>query len=635
MTNGSAPPVADDVLKRSVTRDDYNKTPQSGVYHWIIPSLGSAGVDLPAFWSFARDAVLSSLVYRESMWAAAVSIAISKIVSQDFEVNSDVPLRSKRAQDLFLNFDSGRGYVSGLQKHLMNFIHCGNGAHVEIVRATRALGSRIIGLVPLDSFRCKRTGDPDFPIIYRDRRGAEHVMREWDVMSITDMPDPADTWYGVGHCAAERAYKAIIKLEAIEQYIHDKVTGQRALAFHIVGGVKPADLENAKLTAQSDAQARGVTNYLGAVMVAMMGDTPASLVTIPLAELPDGFNRKEEWDISLVTYARSLGIAVQDLQPLTGQAMGTGAQTQVLDEAAKGEGLAAWRKAWVRIVNEYALDDRTTYAILTPDMRDKEREAKVRIDESAAIMNWYNMSLTPEQAINLGVDRGQLPEEYRPKDLTPGSQLEDDEKPVQEQSEADVAPPEPADTQRPTAPAKATPGTTGTMPNIKEFNEMADMVRRAEKAAQAAENLVLLVTQKEARAVREQQKQETAEVIGLLKSIKEQATVPEPAPPPEMTIHIPPIPAPVVNVAPPEVHVAAPVVNVPAPVVNIPAPIIHVAAPDVHVPAPVVIADPATAEAIESLAAQLETRIKEQGRPRKMRVLKRDEQGRVAEWEEK
>jgi hypothetical protein len=244
MTNGNGVPVdAQEILKKSVTRDDYQSNPTSAVMHWIIPNYTSGDRDLPLFWSYARDVTLASTLYRESMWADAVSIAISKIAARGFDVESDVPLRAKRAQDLFLNFDSGHGYVSGLQKHLQNFLLTGNGAHVEIVRASSALGSRIIGLVPLDTFRCRRTGDPDYPIIYRDRVGHEHIMREWDVFSLADMPDPADTWYGIGHCSAERAYKSIMKLEAIERYILDKVSGQRILAFYIVGGVTPKNLE--------------------------------------------------------------------------------------------------------------------------------------------------------------------------------------------------------------------------------------------------------------------------------------------------------------------------------------------------------------------------------------------------------
>lgn len=599
MTNGAAPPPAQDVIRRSVTKDDFNTSPQSGVFRWILPVAGSADTDLLPFWSFGRDQVLASTLYRESMWADAISITIGKIAARGFDVDSDVPLRAKRAQDLFLNFDSGRGYVSGLQKHLQNFLLTGNGAHVEIVRAAPALGSRIIGLVPLDTFRCVRTGDPDYPIIYRDRMGREHIMREWDVFSLTDMPDPRETWYGVGHCAAERAYKAIIKLEAVERYITDKVSGQRALAIHIIGGVKPGDLDDAKKTAQADAQARGVVSYLGAIMVPMMGDTPASVVTIPLAELPDGFNRKEEWDIAITTYARALGVAVQDLQPLSGQGLGTGTQSVVLDEAAKGQGLAVWSQQWEHAVNQYALDDKTTYAIRTHDIRDREREAKVRIDEASAIEAWTRMGVTPAQAVNLGVDRDQLPPEYRieGRDLTPGEQLSDDEKPDQIASEEQAAPPaaEEQVAQPPVANAKSP------VPQPAQLKQVADGLNTLAQAIHET------LAQQET-AEKERQAAGDAQLAEALKELVELARQPEA--PPEITVHVP---APIVNLPAPVVHVEPPVVNLPAPIVNVPAAHITVPAPVVTVKA----ADPAPAQAME------------------YEVTARDAQGRVSKWREK
>lgn len=447
MTNRSVPTASNgadgtEVIDRSVTRDDYNERPTAGaIYHFMIPALGSASSpDLPAYWTPARDYQLYSTLYRESMWAAALAIAIGKVVAMGFDVDSEVPLRAKRAQELFLNFDGGRGYVSGLQKHLQAFLLTCNGAHIEIVRASPALGSRIIGLVPLDTFRCWRTGDPDIPIIYRDRMGREHELRDYDVISLTDMPDQADTWYGLGHPAAERAYKTICKLEGIERYVLEKVTGQRALSLYFVNGVMSSNISDALNTARGEAQAKGMSVYMGAAIAGMMGDVPLSVVEIPLASLPDGFQRKEEWDIALTTYARCLGVAVQDLQPLSGQGLGTGTQSVVLDEAAKGQGLAGWRQAFEHACNEYVLDDKTTFAIQTYDIRDKEREAKVRIDEATAMQLWTAIGLSAAQAINLGVDRDQLPPEYRIEgDLTPGEMLSDDEKPAQVAVDEDAA----------------------------------------------------------------------------------------------------------------------------------------------------------------------------------------------------
>ena len=430
--NGKITAPDADVLARSVTRDDYNTEPMAGaVYHFTVPALGSNTIpDLPGFWSFARDWVLYSTLYRESMWGAALSIAISKVTAQGFDIKGNVPLRVKRAQQLFLGFDDNKGWVSGLQKHLLSYLVTGNGAHTEIVRATRGAGSRILGLVPLNSFRCLRTGDPDVPIIYRDRKGRMHEMRDYQVFSLADMPDPMDLWYGVGHCAAERAYRAIIKLEGIERFVFEKVTGQRALAIHLVGGVGKNTINDALTTARGEAQSKGLQVYMGAAIAPINSDAPVSLVTIPLAELPEGFQRKEEWDIALTTYARAIGIPVQDLQPLSGQGLGTGAQTQVLDEAAKGQGLAAWRPSWEHNVNQHVLDDKTSFYFNTNDLRDREREATVRGAEATAVGAWVAMgAITPAQALNVAVDRDQLPKEFLLTDQTAGNVLSDDEKP--------------------------------------------------------------------------------------------------------------------------------------------------------------------------------------------------------------
>jgi len=230
-------------------------------------------------------------------------------------------------------------------------------------------------------------------------------------------------------------------VEAIERYVREKVSGSRALALDFIQGVLDSQINDAKTAASAEKAARGVVQYMGSVIIALMGDTPVNHVRIPLSELPDGFNRKEEFDIAILTFARALGVPVQDLQPLSGQGLGTGAQTVVLDEASKGMGLAAWRKDWTHAVNQYVLDDRTTFYFHERDIRDREREAKVRIDEAAAVKTWVDMgSITPPQATQLGVDRDQLPKEFIPADVTAGDALSDVEKPEEEQPTEIVAP---------------------------------------------------------------------------------------------------------------------------------------------------------------------------------------------------
>jgi len=433
-----ANPNGNDALAKSVTADDYNTRAGSSVFHFMLPAGGSASPDLPGFWSFNRDYVLYSTLYRESMWAAAIGLAITKLASKDLKFKSDIPIRVKKAQELFLSFDSNKGWVGGLTKHLLAYFLTGNGGHVEIVRATSAAGSKILGLIPLDPFRCIRTGDPDIPVLYRDRLGKLHEMKDYQVFSISDMPDASDLWYGVGHCAGERAYGQIIKQESIERYVYDKVSGKRALSFYLVNGVLPGQIDEAKKSAVAESIAKGVVNYLGAVIIPMAGDVAPSMVEIPLAALPDGFNRKEETDHTILVYARSIGIAVQDLQPLSGQGLGTGVQTVVLDESAKGMGSASWIKQFEHNQNMHVLDDRTTFYFSTFDLRDKEREAKVSMDVATGVKTWVDMgAINSDQARQMGVDHDQLPKEFLEVDATPETELSDDEKPM---DESEVAP---------------------------------------------------------------------------------------------------------------------------------------------------------------------------------------------------
>ena len=163
-----------EIIKKSVTKDGYVDDPRAGVINFIVLYWGAEVAGLPPtppeYWSFTRDFVLRSTILQESMWGDAVGIAVTKMASMSWSVESDVPQRAKRAQDMFVRSLT----VKYLSKHLQDYLCTDNGTFTEIVRATKGAGSRIIGLVHLDSVRCTRTGDIDIPVIYRDKQSREH-----------------------------------------------------------------------------------------------------------------------------------------------------------------------------------------------------------------------------------------------------------------------------------------------------------------------------------------------------------------------------------------------------------------------------------------------------------------------------
>jgi 2'-5' RNA ligase len=437
------------LINKSVTKDDYTTVSSDGgvvslfvpFFSWTQQDNLTLPPEAPPYWTQQRDVVLRATIHNEAMWAGAVGIAIAQMASLAWEVQSEIPLRANRAQDILLQADGHRvGWVGFLSKQLRDYLLTDNGQFAEIVRATSSVGSKIVGLKHLDSLRCTRTGDPERPVVYRDRRGRMHVLRDYQVLMLSDMPDPSDTYFGVGTCAASRAYAAIYKLNRIEWYLREKVGGLHPLAIHIVNGILTKQIEDAVGAAQQQQISKGAASYMGAVIMGTPKETPPDLVTIPLAELPDRFNRKEEFDIAVLTYANALGLDIQDLQPLTGQALGTGAQSQVLDDKSRGKGLSSWRQSWTHALNEYVLDEMTTFAFVEKDYRDQERATAVqKAHADVAGMRIDKGITTPAQELQLLVDYDDLPKEFLPKDETPGDSLSDTDKPEAEEAQQEGA----------------------------------------------------------------------------------------------------------------------------------------------------------------------------------------------------
>lgn len=440
-----------DLRRHSVTKDD--ATVGYPLLFWVAPLTNAhQAPGLPPWWTRQRDMVLTATLDLEDMWQSAVYKAISKRVSRGWEVqdSEDSQVRTKRAQQLLLRFDGTR-YVPGMSKVLQDFSLTDNGGFAEIVKASNARGSRNLGLMHLDSFRCTRTGDPAIPLLYRDGKGYEHELRDYQVLMFSDQPSPRLNANGVGRCAATRAFRTIIKLAAVEIYFREKVTGERNLAIHIVNGITQDQLEGALTGASEDRARKGYMYYKGSVVIpAMKLDQDLSVVTIPLADIPDGFDVDTERKDAYLRYANALGVPVQDIQPLSGQGLGTGTQTIILAEEADGLGLASFDRDWTHALNDFVLPESTTFLFTNPhDTRDQKAKAETDLAKANVVNALKGTAQDPgvlskEQALNLAVDMNLVPREFLPVDQTPGGALADDEKPVDEIQQALQQPVQPA-----------------------------------------------------------------------------------------------------------------------------------------------------------------------------------------------
>jgi hypothetical protein len=429
------------VLKKSVTADDGNTARANGpVSVFVGPSNlsafwnGSGGIighiagatGLPYNGSKRADIILSESVLVEDMWSSAIFKAVSKQTALGFTIadKTESTRRIRQAQELMLNYDGG--YEHGLSRHLRDFLCTDNGAFIEIVRQSGAAGSKVIGLRHLDSLRCYRTGDPQRPVVYVDRAGVQHLLRADDVIYFSDMPSPRMEMYGVGICAARRAFATILKVVAMETYFREKVSGSRSLAIHIVNGITAQQLEGALNTAETAQRGKGFVVYRGSTLIPMLKDEPPALVTIPLAEIADGFNVEQERRNAYLTYANAIGVFVGEIQPLSQQGLGTGTQSVVLSDIAEGTGLAAWRKLFTNAITHRVMPETTVFSFATSDYQDKLQRADGLSKMGAALKTLIDAQvITNTQALNVLVDEQYLPREFLQTDETAGGAVVD------------------------------------------------------------------------------------------------------------------------------------------------------------------------------------------------------------------
>lgn len=518
----TAPETVEEIAKHSVTGGDvFDYIPGSGgvtnlilPWFWFNPSqIGTLSMDLPEYWSQRRDAVLRATIIHESFWAAAISIATVKSAAMGFEFDGP-PRQVERCQSLMLQW-SGQGYVPSMEKGVTDFLTQDNGEFHEVVRASSAAGSRILGLVHLDSARCTRTGDPDIPVLYRDLHGRLHEMRDYQVIHLADQPDPGFAWFGVGHCAASRAYPHIFRLAALERYVTEKLTGAGASKLTILRGITTEQIRTLIATSDIEKRTKGLVYYQGSILAGILGDMNLEKVEIELKGLPENFERKQELDIGLLAYADAIGLDPQDLQPLSGAGLGTGTQSRVLWEKAKGRWPAARTKQLTHLLNEWVFPESTTFYFQERDLTDELKQAEVvtaRAGYRKAMKE--NGEISALQSLQMAADSGDVPAEFVPQDITPDQQIDDEER-VED------------DTETATNPAA---------PTEKSYRLGSDA-----RIEMAIEDLL-------SRAKELMEKDDPPPVI--------QVTVPEVK-----------VPTPVVNYRPPDITVRAPEVHVEPPIV--------------------------------------------------------------------
>lgn len=432
----------------------------------LLVNLIQAASDVPSWWSPSRDRFLADFWPTEPYLAGAIYSVASRNASYRF-VFEGIPEDIDYAQRLFAFADFGQGWPHFMMSVTIDLLTQDNGAFIEVIRPARARtsggqiydaarvamggemvwapvdsagiptavdeefelldypGDLPVGLAHLDAARCRRTGDPDFPIEYTDQRNRRHLLTWWQVITLEDLPSPREEAKGVGYCAVSRVLRAAQVLNSITTYKHEKVSGRFARAIHLTN-VGRQQILDALATAEADADARLLARYSQPIVVDTIDPKAEPRVaTLELATLPDAFDEEESLRWYIACLALGFGVDYTYLAPLPGGGLGTATQVESQERQARGKSSRLFMKMLEYKFNYSGiLPDGVTFRFQEVDT--EEERARTDISQARAQVRRTMIEggeISPRIARQIAVDQGELAQKYlemlAEEDVTP------------------------------------------------------------------------------------------------------------------------------------------------------------------------------------------------------------------------
>lgn len=407
-----------DALGASVQKPPSNiSVPTSMLFTWQI----ATAADAISPWGRnpqLRDRQLRDFWPTESFLAGSIANVSFRNAAYDWEIRGSSTKVEQLVTDMLKASIAGDafGWKNFVLKFSQDLYTQDNGAFIELIRDPGVDGNSkfkdekapVLGIAHIDSNRCTRTGDPKFPIVYEDRSAKMHKLAWYQVIPFSDYPSAIETMNGIGYCGTTRVLRLGQIMRSIFIFKDEKVSGRHYKTLHMVSGVSRQDLKDILKLGQEDADNAGQIRYIDpAILASLDPEKPVSTASIDLAGLPDNFDYDQEMRWYITGLALCFGVDYQEFAPLSSGAIGSGNQSQILNQKAAGKGPAMFMKISEAFANYGVLP--RDYEMIFEDRdeqrsMDKQQLRKAFQEEMAlGLRNGY---FDPETARKIGVKRG-------------------------------------------------------------------------------------------------------------------------------------------------------------------------------------------------------------------------------------
>lgn len=464
------------------------------------------GPILPPYGTKDRDRVLR-LMYRNefnTLIQGTISAIAKKFITTPWEINGDkkrliyLPdkdgkLKSISAvehyQIMLQTAQFGAGWEVFASRFLEDFFTQDFGAVLELIGPGEPIGpidGPVMGIAQLDSGRCFITGNPYYPIMYFSLiSGALHRMHTARVVRFVDSPSPDERFFGIGLCALSRAIAIAQRQMYMQMYIQSRVDDKPTPGINLWNGITDQNLKQVlqKYLREQESEELPVFGKMLNVF-SINVDAPLKLEQLAFSQVPEKFDWIQYNSLDVDAVALAFGIDRQELWELAGKGLGSGAQSEILAQKARGKMTGFLFQNMERMINRRILpkDFEFTFKYRDENEESAIAEQNLKLAQTAQTLaaipgavspveiRAYLAAASPQFKDALSTKSGQVtgPDAAMQTDAAQQEVALEDDNPVNPQAQ---------NAQQPQATMDVTPQQAPPMQTKKQFGLIADRFR--------------------------------------------------------------------------------------------------------------------------------------------------------------
>jgi hypothetical protein len=381
------------------------------------------------WWSEDRDRNLRDFWMLEGndILQGAISSLLKKFKAMNWLLEGP-QTRVKERQEILISADFGAGWGNLLGKVLTDYLTQDKGGFIELIGEGRPDGPMKglpLGMAHLDAQFCQLTGDVSFPVIFHSTStGQSHKLHATRVAHVVDMPSPNEDMNGIGFCGTSRVIASSQVLLKLAQYKNEKLSDLPQSGLLLLNNITQQKWDD--VTAEHERGRRKLGQELWQNIITLLGFDPAQPITadfISFANLPDNI------------LALSFGVDPREFWPITEGRLGSGAETTIQHQKAKGKLVGEVTSMIERVVNWQVLPPNTHFTFDFQDDEEDKLRSEINDATTETIMRMYQGDeINPPPATRLEIrqmladNTDYFLEDFLQVDITEEEELTDTER---------------------------------------------------------------------------------------------------------------------------------------------------------------------------------------------------------------